>query len=325
MTMTHRLTWADLPASVRARVATLLGEEVARTRSCRGGFSPSTAEVVTGQGGRSLFVKAVRERDNPGSVELNRREARVLARIPAAAPVPALVDEFEDGEWFVLVTEAAPGALPAEPWRRDQLAQVLVALDRLQATVTPCPVPGLPTVPEHLGPDMLGFERVAADVPAGLDPWLAAHLEALCAAGRRGIDALAGDTLCHSDLRSDNLVIDDSDDSDDSDGGAVRLVDWAHASVGSPVADALQLLSSVDDPSGALGVDAHVDAVLAAHDLPPTTGTDVLAGILGFFVDAARLPATLPGLREHREARRDGLLPLVRTRWERELTSGRRS
>ena len=105
----------------------------------------------------------------------------------------------------------------------------------------------------------------------------------------------------------------------------MRLVDWAHASVGSPVADALQLLSSVDDPCGALKVDEKVDALLAAHDLPSATGTDVLVGILGFFVDAARLPSTLPSLREHREARRDGLLPLVRTRWEREVTSGRRS
>src|SRR5690625_2243315 len=216
--MTHRRTWNDFPPPLRRRLEALLAEPVVHTRSCRGGFSPSSAEILIGSSGRSLFVKAVRDRDNPRSRELNSGEASVLAAMPEAAPVPALVDAFAEGDWFVLVTQVAPGALPEQPWTPAQLDQVLAALDDLQAETTPCPVEGLRSVPETLGPDMLGFEHVAADPPPDLDPWLAAHLDALREAARRGIDALDGDTLCHADVRSDNLLI--------ADDGTVSFVDW---------------------------------------------------------------------------------------------------
>lgn len=309
--MTHRLTWDDFPPALRRRLELLLGGSVERARSCAGGFSPSSAEIITARSDRELFVKAVRGRDNPGSLRLNRAEAAVLAALPATSPAPSLVDSFTEGEWFVLVTEVAPGALPLQPWISDQLDRVLEVLDDLQAMTTPSPIGALRPVTETLGPDMLGFDRVAADPPGELDPWLRDHLDELRAAARRGIDALDGDTLCHSDVRSDNLLL--------ADDGAVSVVDWAWASRGSRIADALQLLSSVEDPEGALGVNARVDAVLDAHELPHQVGTDVLAGILGFFVDAARRPVdpSLPFLQRHRRARRDSLLPLVHGRWGR--------
>lgn len=307
--MTRRLTWDDFPSALRGRLEALLGAPVERTRSCTGGFSPSSAEILTAHSGRELFVKAVRGRDNPGSLRLNRDEAAVLAALPATSAVPSLVDSFTEGESFVLVTEVAPGTLPEQPWTSVQLDRVLEALDDLQATSTPNPVGGLRPVTETLGPDMLGFDRVAADPPEDLGSWLRDHLDELRVAARRGIDALDGDTLCHSDVRADNILL--------ADDGGVGLVDWAWASRGSRISDALQLLSSVEDPEEALGVNARVDAVLDAHGLPHRVGTDVLAGVLGFFVDAARRPAdpSLPLLQCHRRARRDSLLPLVRARW----------
>lgn len=307
--MTHRLTWDDFPIPLRGRLESLLGEPVTRTDSCRGGFSPSSAEILSGASGRSLFVKAVRDQDNPGSMELNRREATALALIPSSAPVPPLVDAFELEDWYVLVTGAAPGGLPTEPWTSEHLDHVLAALNDLQAAATPCPVPGLRSVPETLGPDLLGFDRVAENPPADLDPWIAERLEDLRAAARRGIDHLDGDTLCHSDVRSDNLVLTPQ--------GAVSIVDWAHASRGSRTSDALQLLSSVGDADGTLRVNDRIDALLDAHGLPKAVGTDVLSGILGFFVDAARWPHNphLPFLQAHRLRSRDSLFPLVRERW----------
>ncbi|MGP5306942.1 phosphotransferase [Brachybacterium alimentarium] len=326
--MTLRLTWSDFPDRLRAHLEEVLGGPVVGTHSCRGGFSSSSAEILRSSAGRRLFVKAVREQDNPGSMRLNRAEATVLEQMPDAAPVPALVAVIEQDEWFVLVTEAAPGELPAEPWDPAQLDQVLAAFDALQDATTPCPVPGLPSVAESLGPDMLGFDRVAEDPPTDLDPWLAARLDELRAAARRGIHALDGDTLCHSDVRADNLLI--VDGSGHIDGGAVSIdgsgsigkgevsiVDWAWASRGSRVADALQLLSSVEDIGGTLAVNDRVDAVLDAHGLPRQVGSDVFAGILGFFVDAARWPRdpSLPLLQQHRIQRRDSLLSVVRERW----------
>ncbi|MGP9845173.1 phosphotransferase family protein [Brachybacterium sp. 107] len=307
--MTHRLTWTDFPDPLRERLEGLLGGTVVSTTSCRGGFSPSSAEILSSQAGRRLFVKAVRESDNPGSMTLNRAEAAALAAIPASAPVQPLVDAFAHEDWFVLVTEVAPGALPAEPWTGEQLDQVLAALDALQAATTPCPVPGLRSVAETLGPDLLGFDRVAEDLPTDLHPWIAERLDMLREAARRGIDALDGDTLCHSDVRADNILLTTE--------GEVSLVDWAWASRGSRIADALQLLASVPDPDGTLGVNDRVDAVLDRHGLPRQVGTDVLTGILAFFVDAARLPhaPSLPLIGDHRRRMRDSLFAVVRERW----------
>ena len=113
----------------------------------------------------------------------------------------------------------------------------------------------------------------------------------------------------HADVRADKLLI--------AEDGTVSFVDWAYASRGSRTADALQLLASVDDPAGNLQLNARIDAVLDEHQLPGQIATDVLTGILGFFVDAARRPhdPRLPLLREHRLRRRDSLLRLVQERW----------
>src|SRR5690625_3879874 len=135
--MTHRRNWDDFPPPLRCRLEALLGEPVARTRSCEGGFSPSSAEILLGASGSALFVKAVRDRDNPASRALNGAEADVLAALPATAPVPALVDVFEEGEGFVLVTRAAPGALPKAPWAAAPPDRAPGGVDDQQEAHTP--------------------------------------------------------------------------------------------------------------------------------------------------------------------------------------------
>ncbi|WP_114853873.1 phosphotransferase [Brachybacterium sp. YJGR34] len=310
--MSSRLRWSDLPEEVRRRVEELVGGPVVRTRSATGGFSRSSAEIVTGPEERELFVKAVTPRINTGSDTLNRREADALRRMPASIPAPALLDAFSCGDWFVLVIEAVEGRMPRQPWVPEELDAALDALHRLRRTATPTPVSDLPTLEESLGGDLRGFDRVAADLPTDLDPWIIPRLAALRAAAGRGIAALAGSTLCHSDLRADNILL--------TEDGSALLVDWAWASRGSAFADALQLLSSIPDPSGVLDVDGRIDRLMDGVGEPREVATDVLVGILGFFVDAARWPEdpSLPALGAHRRASRDSLFPLVTARWERE-------
>lgn len=203
--MSHRRSWSELPESVRARVRSTLGGAPVAIRGCEGGFSTSTADVLTGPDGGEVFVKAVRRADNPGAWDMNRREAAVLAAVPGSAPVPTLLDVFEDEDWFTLVTTVARGRIPEQPWRADQLDAALDGLETLQETTRGARVPELRSVPELPGDDLLGFERVAADPPRDLDPWIAEHLPGLVAAAARGIPALDGDVLCHSDLRASNL------------------------------------------------------------------------------------------------------------------------
>lgn len=309
---THRLTWNDCPARVRARVGDVLGAPVRAHRSAHGGFSPSTAELVTARNGRTAFVKAVTTRANAGSMRLNLQEAENLEHMPPAVPAARLIASFREGPWFVLMIEAVEGSLPTLPWTPSVLDAVLETLDALQREATPSPLPSAPSVPDLIGEDLRGFERVHADPPADLDPWIRARIGDLATAGTDGIASLDGDTLCHTDLRADNLLVRAD--------GSVVIVDWAWAGRGSRVADALQLLASVDDSDGALDVDARIDALMDRHGAPRSDATDVLAGILGFFVDASRwdVDPSLPTLGEHRRSSRDQLLRMVRRRWERE-------
>lgn len=134
--MTHRLRWEDLPLPVCTRVETLLGAPVLETRSATGGFSSSSAEIVTTAGGSRAFVKAVTSRINAASEELNRREAATLAALPREVPAPQLLDAFSEGDWFVMLIEAADGALPQQPWQPRELDVVLEALETLAQVAT---------------------------------------------------------------------------------------------------------------------------------------------------------------------------------------------
>jgi len=80
-----------------------------------GGFSPGLAARLRTTDGRRVFVKAVSEAGNPDSPDIHRREARVVAALPAEAPVPRLLWSHDEGGWVVLCFEDIDGRLPAQP------------------------------------------------------------------------------------------------------------------------------------------------------------------------------------------------------------------
>ncbi|HSN43892.1 MAG TPA: hypothetical protein VLR88_07525, partial [Propionibacteriaceae bacterium] len=100
----------------------------------------------------------------------------------------------------------------------------------------------------------------------------------------------------HQDVRADNLLIRHD--------GSVAIIDWPWAAVGAGWFDAVTLLINVRlyDPT------FDVDAVLETHPVfvgvPPRAVDAVLAGMAGFFVEAARQPP-LPGLPTLRAFQRD--------------------
>ena len=55
--------------------------------------------------GQSLFVKAVGPEPNPDAPLFHRREARIVAALPATVAVPRLRWTFDEGDggWVVLV------------------------------------------------------------------------------------------------------------------------------------------------------------------------------------------------------------------------------
>ena len=137
-----RLPWSELPPRIRSSIAAWLGAPVVSVRSQPGGFSPGVAARVRAANGRRAFVKATSPAQNPDSPRIYRQEARIVAALPASAPVPRLLwslDEGADG-WVVLAFEDIDGRNPALPWRAAELERVLAALTSLAATLTPSPI-----------------------------------------------------------------------------------------------------------------------------------------------------------------------------------------
>ncbi|MGB2568011.1 aminoglycoside phosphotransferase family protein [Micromonospora citrea] len=302
-----RIGWPDLPEQVRSAVQEMLGDEVVAAISQPGGYSPGTADRVrTARGGRA-FVKAVCPTLNAHSVTLHRAEAAVAAGLPGYAPTPRLLGCHDDGEWVALVFTDVDGRHPRTPWRDDELAAVLRTLEVLAATLTPNPVPHVPAAAERLATDFTGWHRIAADPPADLDPWARAHLPELCAAAERGLAALDGETLCHVDLRADNLLLDTA--------GAVTVVDWPHACRGPAWLDTALLLVNVL-LHGGHDVEALLRRLPLTAAVDPDALTGVHAGLAGFFLDGARRPPPpgIPTVRAFQRAQGDALLPWVRRR-----------
>lgn len=304
-----RAQWSDLPGGLRVAVAGELGSPVVRAVTQVGGFSPGSADRVVTASGRRAFVKALDGERHPGSVDLHRREARVLGALPAGLPVPALLGLVERDGWVALVIEDVDGECPALPWRLPAVESALDALAAVACAEVPAALrEALPRAEVDLEHDDAGFERLLADPWPDLsrvDPWAAQRLEELAVLARRGNRALAGESLAHGDVRADNLL--------QRDDGSVVVVDWPHAVIGSPVFDAVALLLNVR----LSGSDVDVDALLAER-FPGREDevTAVLAADAAYFTDAARLPPVpgLPVLRAFQAAQARAALAWLRER-----------
>jgi hypothetical protein len=285
-----RLRWKDLPEAVRLAVADRLGSPVIAAASQRGGFSPGVAaRLRTAAGGRA-FLKAVGPRPNPHSRVFHRREAQITAALPPAVPAPRLLWSFEAHGWVVLAFEDVDGRLPALPWQADELERVLAALAALTAALTPSPLPaavaGRAADSEVVATGHWRRLREDADgVRHRLDPWSRRHLDALADLDAAAPAAVAGDTLLHSDLRADNLLLTPD---------RVLVVDWPHARTGAPWLDAVFFAPSVAMQGGPPPEDL-LARVPAAAPAPPADVSAAIAAVAGFFTRLALLPPP-PGL-----------------------------
>ncbi len=296
-----RIGWIDLPEPVRAAVEGIIGSPVVGAVSQPGGFSPGTADRVVTVDGRRAFVKAVSPAQNQDSPKLYRREALITAALPVSAPVPAMLGSYDDGNWIVLVLQDVEGRHPATPWRSGELRQVLITLEDLARSLTPSPLPELPPATTRMANLFGGWHRLRAHRPADLDPWAASRLDQLCDQAERGLAALGGTTLAHTDLRADNLLIDED--------GAVTVVDWPWACVGPAWLDTVLLLINVR-LFGGHDTDALLADCASTFDADPAHLIAVLAGTCGYFLDAARQapPPGLPTVRAFQQAQGDAVL-----------------
>ncbi len=280
-----------LPPTSRALVERRCGSRVVEAVSQGGGFTPGMAAVLRCADGSRHFVKAASVLAQRQFAESYREEARILASLPATVPAPALRWVHDDGEWVALGIEHVAARTPSRPWALAELRRCLDLLEDAAAILTPVPAGlRLESVAEELGGLARRWDHVPPVAP-GLPtlPLLAEHRAEAAALAEQFAAASAGDTVVHTDVRDDNLLLAEDD--------RTLLCDWNWPARGAAWIDTLALLIG---PRGD-GLDA--EAVLAAAPLTRDVAAgdidSFLALVTGYFLVSAAMPvpASSPHIR----------------------------
>jgi aminoglycoside phosphotransferase (APT) family kinase protein len=224
-----------VPPELRAQIVSALGKEPVGWHKPHTGLSPARRFVVRFADGSSAFVKAAV--DDP-TEEWLRTEHEILSRVERTF-VPRPLAWIDSGERPALVTEDLSGAhWPADQfpvlWKPGQFGLLFETLRRVAEVIPSVPLPAAEQ----------GFEPQWPLIASEPDAFLALGL---CSGDwfRDAIDGLleaevsvplAGDSLVHSDVRSDNLCFV---------GDRLVLVDWGGALRGNRDHDLATALSTL--------------------------------------------------------------------------------
>ena len=256
------------------------------------GFTPGFASRLLFADGRRLFVKAA----TPHLVWLQdsyRLEAERLAVLPPAVPAPRVQAQAEisdgPGDWLVVIFDDVEGRPPRRPWSAGEAERVLVAVRQLSLALTPAPagVDWADFTNEFFGELVDWRERIEAP---GLPPDALDEIEELATAAR---DGCRGDTLVHSDLRDDNVII--------APNGKVWVCDWNWPTRGPIWMDTLTVAISMYGD----GLDA--DGLLADSGLLGDNDRDAVDGALALLLiymlgaGTEPPPDASPHLRTHQQ------------------------
>ncbi|MGA8113031.1 MAG: phosphotransferase [Actinocatenispora sp.] len=238
----RRIGYRGLPSGVRGWVEARFGP-VRVLRDHVGGMSAGCATSLRTADGDDLFVKAVGVEVNEQTVDLFRQEVRLLRRLAPVAYRPALRDAFDRDGWVALALAHVPGRYPDLAADAD-FAAVARTVEAQIAELTPAPdgtdVPPLAVTAERWSSR---WDGMAADPGRYLPAWAAARFDELRRRVRDLPAQLPGTTLCHFDVRDDNLLIRD-------DGRAV-ILDWGMARLGPEWTDQVLLAVQRDTPVAA--------------------------------------------------------------------------
>ena len=230
------------------------------------GYTHNKRVVATLRGGGSVFAKQAVDETTATWLRQEHRMYEVLG----ARPWLPEVRGFLDGEHPLLVLEDLSGAIWPPPWDRAQIDTVLGTLAAVAEVGAP---PDLRRLADGDAPDE-GWHHVLAHPAAFLalglcsPRWLddAAPILADAAAAA----PLAGSSVVHCDVRSDNLCL--------RHGHAV-LFDWNLAGVGNPQFDVAFWLPSLAVEHGP-----------RPEEVMPDCPVELAAYVSGFFASRAGEP-----------------------------------
>lgn len=289
----RRLEWVHLPPMVRRAVEKRLGSPVTDAISQDAGFTPGLASVLTCADGSRHFVKAASVRAQRFIADAYREEARKLRMLPPEAPAPRLqwVQEVED--WLVLGIEYVDARPPGRPWTADDLAAASGMLVEAARILTPAPGIGLETAEAEFAAWPGHWETIPERHPE-LDP---AHVAEAQQLSKRYVEVTAGDTLVHTDVRDDNLLLRPD--------GSVLLCDWNWPCRGAAWLDSLTLL--IGPRGDGLDMEAHLAGHPLLREVPAEDVDTVLALLAAYFFWSADQPrvSNSPYLRAAQAWQRD--------------------
>ena len=253
---------------IEERVSRLAGSPVVELRRIKsGGYAAAFHAIAEFEDGSTAFVKAGAEEVTS---EFLREEIPVYRALQASF-MPALVGADEEMDPPILVLEDLTHARWLPPWDNDSIAAVVRALDAVHSTEPPDWLPEIEDEREWLTGGWAEIERDPAPFLSLGDwshGWLRRHLPSLREAAESA--PLAGDSLVHLDVRSDNLCI--------ADRGAV-LFDWNLAHRGNPDLDLAAWASSLHLEGGPLP-----EVILPG-------APELASALAGFFASRAGLPS----------------------------------
>lgn len=287
----QRLEWRFLPRELREAIEERCGAPVVDAASQGAGFTPGFASVLTCADGSRHFVKAASAKAQRMFADSYREEARKLAAVPPEAPAPRLLWTIDE-DWVALGLEYVEARNPVRPWRTDELAACLDAVELAAKVLTPVP-DGLElgTFAEEFGDWPTLWDQIADSRPN------LPHLAEAAELAGRYLEIADGDTVMHTDVRDDNFLIRPD--------GSALICDW-NWPVSGP--DWLDSLFTLIGPRGD-GID--IDAVIASRPLlrdVPAEHIDIaLALIVGYFFTSAAepVPPTSPYIRDAQAWQRD--------------------
>jgi hypothetical protein len=281
----RRLEWAFLPPNLRSYVERKCGSAVVEAVSQTSGFTPGFASVLVCEDGSRHFVKAASVKAQRTFADSYREEGRKLAALPGSVPAPRLLWMLDD-DWVVLGIEHVEARPPRRPWGQADLDATLDALEAVADQLTPPPAGlQLDSAEEDLLPLVDGWATIRVSRPE------LPHLDEAEGLARRIAEVCGGDTLAHTDIRSDNVLI-------AADGRAL-ICDWNWPVRG---CDWFDSFAALIGPRGE-GVD--VEAVMSRRrllrDVPAESVDIMLALYVGYFLSACEqpVPPTSPHLRDH--------------------------
>jgi hypothetical protein len=260
-------------ADLAARIERLTGRRpVAWDAAPTGGYTQAIRRVVRFADGGTAFVKAAN--DDQTAIWL-RAEIDVYRELRAPF-MPAVLAADDDYPPLLVLEDLRSGHWPP-PWRPGDVERVRDALDAVHSTAPPEWLVDM----VELATELNGWWRVASEpipfLTLGLcsADWLATSLPTLVEAEAAAV--LAGNDLCHTDVRSDNLCLLPD---------RVVFVDWNFASRGNGDIDLLGWLPSLAAEGGP-----------SPEAVAPTAEPTLVAMLAGYWAWRAPQPPPSPGSR----------------------------